>query len=62
MVFGPALYVGWVGGALHIVGGIVAFCSACSGVDEDDYTRRRAPYTYKADGMTTVSKNVSEYV
>lgn len=34
-VFGPALFIGWAGGSLSFLGGIIGFCASCQDEKED---------------------------
>ncbi|XP_039273076.1 claudin-7-like [Styela clava] len=57
-VFGSALFIAWAGGALYLLGGILALCMSCEEEDED---LRRQPYVYKPE-VNTVYKRDEEYV
>ncbi|XP_029355978.1 claudin-18-like [Echeneis naucrates] len=53
--FGPALFVGWIGGAILVIGGIM-MCLACRGMTED----RKQQYNgmaYKAASHHTIYKS-----
>uniref|UniRef100_A0A665W6E4 Claudin 18 n=1 Tax=Echeneis naucrates TaxID=173247 RepID=A0A665W6E4_ECHNA len=51
--FGPALFVGWIGGAILVIGGIM-MCLACRGMTED---RKYNGMAYKAASHHTIYKS-----
>uniref|UniRef100_A0A3P8YKW0 Claudin n=1 Tax=Esox lucius TaxID=8010 RepID=A0A3P8YKW0_ESOLU len=54
--FGPALFVGWIGGALLVVGGVI-MCMACRGMVPPEEKRQNYGLAYKAASHhTTVYK------
>ncbi|XP_074493121.1 claudin-18-like isoform X1 [Sebastes fasciatus] len=52
--FGPALFVGWIGGAILVVGGVL-MCVACRGMTSDKQQRYDG-MAYKASSHHTVYK------
>ncbi|XP_045906069.1 claudin-18-like isoform X2 [Micropterus dolomieu] len=52
--FGPALFVGWIGGAILFIGGIL-MCMACRGMT-DDRQQRYDGMAYKVGSQHTVYK------
>ncbi|XP_059197155.1 claudin-18-like [Centropristis striata] len=52
--FGPALFVGWIGGAILFIGGIM-LCLACRGMTSDGKQRYDA-MAYKAASQHTIYK------
>ncbi|XP_056270338.1 claudin-18-like isoform X1 [Pseudoliparis swirei] len=52
--FGPALFVGWIGGAVLFIGGIM-MCLACRGMAQDG-KQRNDGMTYKAASHQTMYK------
>ncbi|XP_037626375.1 claudin-18-like isoform X1 [Sebastes umbrosus] len=53
--FGPALFVGWIGGAILVVGGVL-MCVACRGMTSDKQQRYDG-MAYKASSHHTVYKS-----
>ncbi|KAM7410557.1 hypothetical protein PAMA_001811 [Pampus argenteus] len=53
--FGPALFVGWIGGAILVIGGIM-MCLACRGMTSDN-TQRYDGMAYKAASQHTTYKS-----
>lgn len=54
-IFGEALFIGWAGGVLMIIGGLLALCTSC-GYDEEDNSRG---YVYRPPKQ---NRNSQEYV
>ncbi|XP_078491419.1 claudin-18 [Ciona intestinalis] len=55
--FGYALFIGWVGGALQVVGSIMALCISCGNSDEEDI-----PPTYRYHPTKSTLAPSQEYV
>uniref|UniRef100_A0A3B4WMB9 Claudin 18 n=2 Tax=Seriola lalandi dorsalis TaxID=1841481 RepID=A0A3B4WMB9_SERLL len=53
--FGPALFVGWIGGAILFIGGVM-MCLACRGMSSDG-KRRYDGMAYKAASVHTIYKS-----
>ncbi|XP_036969482.1 claudin-18-like isoform X1 [Acanthopagrus latus] len=53
--FGPALFVGWIGGAILVIGGVM-MCLACRGMTPDN-KQRYDGMAYKAASQHTIYKS-----
>lgn len=61
-IFGEALFIGWAGSVMTLIGGLVALCTGCSGSDSDDFNDQPRGYVYHPPPAKAPNVNVQEYV
>jgi len=62
-IFGEALFIGWAGSVLSLLGGLIALCSGCGGsADGDDFDHQPRGYVYHPPPAKAPNVNVQEYV
>jgi len=61
-IFGEALFIGWAGAVMTLVGGLIALCTGCSTSDSDDFDNQPRGYVYHPPPAKAPNVNVQEYV